>query len=296
MSSVRVRAATESDLHAIAAIAVATGQHEEWAATNPAYIRHLMRHGRVAVAELGGKVVGFGAVQRLGTEPGAVAMLCDLFVDPAAHGKGCGRALLTTLWADAQRRMTFSSLHSNAVPLYTSFGLDAWWPLLYLHGEPDRLPAQDGWAVDQASPDEVAQLELGWSGVDRTADHHAWAARPGGAPLIVSSGNEVFAVGTLIATGPERGIEHVVLSPAADDVTAAAAVITALANLDALAGSAARQQLRFAAPAHVCLPAPHPAVRPLLAAGWRFDEFDLFMATEPGLLDPRRAVPSPGQA
>jgi hypothetical protein len=46
----------------------------------------------------------------------------------------------------------------------------------------------------------------------------------------------------------------------------------------------------------VCLPAPHPAVRALLAAGWQFDEFDLFMASEPGLLDPRRAVPSPGQA
>ena len=48
--------------------------------------------------------------------------------------------------------------------------------------------------------------------------------------------------------------------------------------------------------AHVCLPAPHPAVRALLAAGWQFDEFDLFMATNPDLLDPRRAVPSPALA
>jgi hypothetical protein len=48
--------------------------------------------------------------------------------------------------------------------------------------------------------------------------------------------------------------------------------------------------------AQVCLPAPHPAVRALFAAGWRFDEFDVFMASEPGLLDPRRAIPSPGQA
>ena len=48
--------------------------------------------------------------------------------------------------------------------------------------------------------------------------------------------------------------------------------------------------------AHVCLPAPHPAVRALLAAGWHFDEFDLFMATEPGLVDARRAVPSPALA
>jgi hypothetical protein len=48
--------------------------------------------------------------------------------------------------------------------------------------------------------------------------------------------------------------------------------------------------------ARVCLPGPHPAVRALLAAGWRVEEFDLFMATEPGLLDPRRAVPSPALA
>jgi hypothetical protein len=48
--------------------------------------------------------------------------------------------------------------------------------------------------------------------------------------------------------------------------------------------------------ARVCLPAPHPAVRPLLAAGWRVGEFDLFMATEPGLIDPRRAAPSPALA
>ena len=48
--------------------------------------------------------------------------------------------------------------------------------------------------------------------------------------------------------------------------------------------------------ARVCLPGPHPAVRPLLAAGWHVDAMDIFMATDPGLLDPRRAVPSPAMA
>jgi hypothetical protein len=46
----------------------------------------------------------------------------------------------------------------------------------------------------------------------------------------------------------------------------------------------------------VCLPAPHPAVRLLLGAGWRIEEHDLFMATNPALIDPRRAVPSPALA
>lgn len=31
-------------------------------------------------------------------------------------------------------------------------------------------------------------------------------------------------------------------------------------------------------------------------AAAQFDEFDLFIATDPGLLDPRRAVPSPALA
>ena len=300
MPEIGVRSAAESDLGAIAAITVATGQVEEWTAANPAYIRHLMQHGRVAVAELNGKVAGFGATQLLGNGPDAVTMLCDLFVDPAAHGRGCGRALLASLWADSARRMTFSSLHSHALPLYASFGLDAWWPLLYLRGDPARTPAPVGWTVEPASPDDAAQLELGWTGLDRAPDHRAWAARPGGAAVIVSAGGEVVAAGAVIVNGPERGIEHLALSPAADDAAAVTAVMAVLAELDVAAWNMAERgeakQRAAAGPAHVCLPGPHLAVRPLLAAGWRFDEFDLFMATEPGLLDPRRAVPSPGQA
>src|SRR5260370_31298791 len=119
MASGVVRGAAETGFAAIAALAIAAGQREEWAATTPAYIGHLMQRGRVIVAELGGKVAGFGAVQRLGTGSDAVPMLCDLFVDPTAHGQSCGRAMLTNLWADASPRMTFSSLHSNTMSLYT---------------------------------------------------------------------------------------------------------------------------------------------------------------------------------
>ncbi len=291
-----MREAADADFAAIAGISIATGQHEEWTAANPAYIGHLMQHGRVVVAELGGKVAGFGAVQRLGTGLDAVTMLCDLFVDPAAHGKGCGRAMLATLWADASRRMTFSSLHSNAMPLYTSFGLDAWWPLLYLHGQPARLSGADGWTVERASADHVAQLEFGWTAVDRAADYGAWGARPGGSAVIASVRGKALAAGAVIATGPALGIEHLALSPAADDTAARAAVLAVLGWLDPAESGAPEGGAAEGSAAHVCLPAPHPAVRPLLAGGWKFHEFDLFMATEPALLDPRRAVPSPGLA
>ena len=286
MSEVSVRPAAEADLAAIAAVAAATGQHDEWAGGNPAYVRHLMAHGRVVVADLGGKVTGFGAVRQIGTGLAAVSMLCDLFVDPVAHGRGCGRAMLADLWAGTQPRMTFSSLHANAIPLYTSFGLDAWWPLLYLHGQTARLPIINEWAVEPVTAGPVGRYELGWTGADRFDDHRSWAARPGGECVLISRDAEVIGAATVISSGPDRGIVHLALSPAADDGTAAAVVLQTLAQLE---GPETER-------AHVCLPAPHPAVRALLAAGWHFNEFDLFMASEPGLLDPRRSVPSPALA
>lgn len=244
-----------------------------------------MTVGRVVVAELAGSVVGFGATEHIGAGPDAVTMLCDLFVDPAAHGLGLGRAVLTDLWAGAGRRMTFSSLHAHAIPLYTNFGLDAWWPLLYLHGPTARLPVINEWTVESAAPGVAARYEARWTGADRLADLQEWASGPGGEAVLVSRPDEVIAAGAVITTGPERGIVHLAISPAADDGSAAGVVLLTLAELDAHGTTAS-----------ACLPAPHPAVRALLAAGWRFDEFDLFMATEPALIDPRRAVPSPAQA
>jgi hypothetical protein len=131
----------------------------------------------------------------------------------------------------------------------------------------------------------VAALELAWTGVDRSDDHLAWARRPGGASVLAWRGGQVMAAGTVGGAGGEYGLTHLALAPPAEDADSAAAVLAALAGLPAESGLA-----------RVCLPGPHPAVRPLLAAGWRVEEFDLFMATEPSLLDPRRAVPSPALA
>jgi GNAT superfamily N-acetyltransferase len=169
-----IRAARAADLTAIAAVAVATGQQDDWSGRNPAYVEHLMRVGRVLASETGGRMAGFGAVQEVGT----VRVLCDLFVEPSAHGTGVGRALLAELWRDVPRRMTFSSQHAHALPLYTSFGLDDWWPLLYL-----ALPS--GWETAEGTPEQVGALERGWTGIDRTPDHRAWAARANGAAVLV---------------------------------------------------------------------------------------------------------------
>ena len=285
MANVMVRPAAASDLAAIARVAEATGQVEEWSGTDPAYVRHLLAHGRVAVAELRGTVTGFGASRRIGDGPAAVTMLCDLFVDPRFHGQGTGQALLAALWEAGTPRMTFSSLHAHALPLYTRGGLDAWWPLLYLGGDVRALRGADGWTVAVAAPAEVAALEAEWTGTDRTADHLAWAARPGGRPVLARRGPDTLAAGTVAGEGAEYGIVHLALAPAATDGEVAGAVLAILASLDPPDGRA-----------RVCLPGPHPATRELLTAGWHIDFVDVFMATDPGLLDPRRAVPSPGLA
>ena len=285
---IEVREAVLADLPRIAAVALATGQEEEWGGADPAYMTHLLAHGTVVVGVTGGSVIGFGATRQRGSGPSAVSVLCDLFVDPRKHGSGCGRAMLAELWPGGGRRMTFSSLHGHALPLYTSFGLDAWWPLLYLRGRVDALPAPPGWRAEAATAAEVAARELAWSGVDRSDDHRAWARRPGGACVLVRRDGQVLAAGTVGGAGGEYGVTHLALAPSVGGTDSAAALLTVLAGLEPEEPEDGR--------ARVCLPGPHPAVRALLAAGWRVEEFDLFMATEPDLLDPRRAVPSPALA
>ena len=285
-----LRQADAGDLQAIIAIAKATGQEEDWQAAYPAYIRHLMTRGTLLVAERDGTVSGFGATLRIGAGAQAISMLADLFVDPASHGTGTGRALLDALWSGERRRMTFSSLHANALPLYTSFGVDAWWPLLYLRGEVRRLHMPHGWSVMPADPARVGALERGWTDLDRTAEHELWAAWPGGAGVVASLDGQACAAGTVGGRGTEFGVAHLAVDPHAvkepgREAVAAEAVIAVLSSFEPRDGLA-----------KVCLPAPHPATRRLLAAGWRIEEFDLYMASELGLVDALRLAPSPSLA
>ena len=95
----------------------------------------------------------------------------------------------------------------------------------------------------------------------------------------------ILAAGTIAGTGGESGLVHFALAPEVLGAAPGQAVLAALAPLDPPGGTA-----------RVCLPAPHPATRLLLASRWRVEEFDLFMASKPGPLDPRRCVPSPAMA
>ncbi len=287
---IKVRpAAGETDLAAIIRIARATEQEEDFEAVFPAYLRHLADHGRLVVAERSAAVAGYGATLRIGAGPDEICMLTDLFVDPRAHGAGVGQAVLSELWQDQSRRITFASLHAHALPLYTRFGLDAWWPLLYVGGDVRAVRKPDGWSVEAAGADRVAALELSWTGIDRSAEHRFWSAWPAGTGVVASLDGQPIAAGSVGGAPIEYGICHLAIAPdpdpAADRDRVRDAVLAVLSWLQPADGRA-----------RACLPAPHPATRALLTAGWRVSEFDLHMSTEFGLLDARRAVLSPGLA
>src|ERR1700745_3325050 len=114
VAEIEVREAVPADLPQIAAVALATGQDEEWGGADPRSMTHILAHGRVFVGVAGGSVAGFGATLAVGTGPGAVSMLCDLFVHPEVHGSGCGRAMLAALWpGTCERRVSFRHPHAQ---------------------------------------------------------------------------------------------------------------------------------------------------------------------------------------
>ena len=128
--------------------------------------------------------------------------------------------------------MTFSSLHANAIPLYTSFGLDAWWPLLSLYGDAGSVQMPQGWSVVAATADEAGQAERAWTGADRVADYRAWAGRPNGTTLAASYEGELMAVGSRAGPADDFGIVHLAISPAAGDTAVVDGVLAALALSD----------------------------------------------------------------
>jgi len=136
------RPATEADLAALWALrtrAVRGGcaRHyppeviETWAAAPPpATMPLLLRAGGGIVMQAAGRLLGYAVMDAETGEVDAV------FVDPAAHGQGVGRALLAALEAMARERdveKLFLSASLNAVAFYERAGFRALRERLYPH-------------------------------------------------------------------------------------------------------------------------------------------------------------------
>lgn len=275
-----IRPATDDDLAAIRAILAGHDNDGPVVIADIVgpYMRYLIWRGRTFIAEVGQEVVGFGAA----ADTGRSIHLADLFVHPDHLGRGLGRSLLAAVLDGDGPRTTFASADPRALPLYVRAGMTPLWPSLYVQGAAGLLPRPGGGLTARpSSADELRDLELAWTGHDRTDDHRYWATMPGADTFTIHHDGAVVAFGharnrQLVAT---RVLDRLVIHPDADPAaTTIAAMARAAHDGDVL----------------VCLLGPHPVLRPLLDAGFHVVDRDQFMASDRDLVDPERLVPSPG--
>ncbi len=262
--SVHTRLATVDDFAGIAEVAIATDQAGEGAGADQRYASHLFRRGRLVVAERDDEIVGYAATVVVGDAD----ILADLFVTPGCHGGGLGKALLDSVWSGARHRMTLSSSHPSALPLYIRHGLSPRWPVLYLRGEADRQPSSH-YIVEDVDVETAVHHEKALTGMDRGPDYNYWADRPEASLITVRCGEEVVAVGAVGGEGRTYGVSHLVTSDSSH------AALSMMAVLGSLEGESL-----------VAIPGPHPGVTNLIEAGWRMVDVDTFAATADDLVDP----------
>ena len=274
-----IRLATLDDLADIRAILVAHGNDGPIVIADIVgpYVRHLIHRGGAWVAILDEAVVGFAAT----IDTGRSIHLADLFVHPDRLGQGIGRPLLEAALAGAAVRTTFASEDPRALPLYVRAGMQPIWPSLYVQGPATLLPSPGSLRTETADPGRLARLEREWTGRDRSVDHGYWAGMASSDPFVVLDGDDVAGIGYARSrqAAAIRVVDRLVIHRDADPVaTTLAAMVRAGRD----------------GPLFVCLLGVHPALRPLLDAGFRIVDRDQFMTSDPDVLDPVRIVPNPG--
>jgi GNAT superfamily N-acetyltransferase len=241
------------------------------------YVQHLVTRHRALLTERDGVAVAFGAV----VDTGLAVHLADLFVVPDRLGQGLGRALLAALFDDSPRRTTFASEDSRALPLYVRAGMTPLWPSLHVEGDGSRLAVPSGLDVIAATPEELAALELAWTGADRGDDHRFWASQADADPFLVldRDGPVALAIGRARQVSDVRVVDRMRVRPGADPVPP---VLAALRRTD--------RGTRVVA----SLLGPSPVLPVLLEVGFHIVDRDQYMASHPGLVDPARLLPNPG--
>jgi GNAT superfamily N-acetyltransferase len=278
-----IRLATPADVPGIAAVLAANDEAlEEPGVEGYPYLEFLLGRGRVTVAELAGRIVGFGSAIRVGT----ATVVSDLFVHPANHGGGVGSELLGATLLDDHPRMTFSSADPRALPVYIRAGMRPWWPNLYVRADPatiGRLPTTASITAEPADAGQTAAVSQALTGIDRRADFAFYAAQTNAAGFLVRDGGAIAGVGWT-HHGPEGDGQELAHAWVADGADVAGAVAT-LFRVAAAAGTGS---------AWACVPGPNPALPTLLEAGARIFDRDTFCTSDPGWLDPGRILPNPG--
>ena len=274
-----IRPATPADLDPVRALADSYGNLRHWP-DRPDYLDHELATGQMVVAEDDGGLAGFASV--LGRD--GVTHIADLFVRSDRIGQGLGRALLAATLPARGELATFASADPRALPLYVRAGMRPVTPLLYLHGgraAAARLP-DPGTVSAVTGADAVADLDRRVAARHRPPDH-AFLAAVGATALLVGDGDRTLGYAWVrVPAGAGAGLEAFLgpLGAGAEDDALRVAIA-------AVRHAAARAQT-----VHLSLLGPHPALSPLLTAGFRIEAADTFMASRVNLLDPRRYAPN----
>lgn len=261
-------------------------------------LRHLLQAGTLYVAERDGEILAHAAAMswdrvagsvNSGSKGGAhsaaagtprtvgrVAFLTDLFVRPDRQSAGLGRELLRrVLPRDERLRCTFSSSDPRALSLYIRDGMRPQWPhfCLRLQGPPRRdLSIGDVETVEALAGDPLLmQWDAEIGGRPRPADHAYWVRAQRAVPLWFRRRGAVIGYAyARLGAGSLYHPDACTLGPigARRPEDAAACVLAAVA-----------WARRHAGVLLVNVPGPHPALAPLLDAGFHITYVETFLST-----------------
>jgi GNAT superfamily N-acetyltransferase len=253
----------------------------------PSLYPHELASHELYVAERGGEVVAFGAV----VQRGGIAFLADLFVAAEQRSTGVGKRLLGhILPRDGRPRFTVSSEDPRALPLYIRAGMRPWFPQLQLRADLAGVRLEPDSSVELIELDDVDGEYLRWDaeigGRDRPEDHAYWRKARGGRPCWFVRHDRIVGYGLAQTRSDDlvSSPDAITLGPIGvrDPTDAVACVLAAV-------GWAHRHGRR----ARISLAGPHPALAPLLAAGFRLVERETFcLSTETPFFDARCYLPS----
>jgi GNAT superfamily N-acetyltransferase len=280
----RIERAEDEHLDGVRAIAASYGNLDEWPG-RPDALDFELREGALWVALDDGAVAGYAGVVR----HGEIAHLADLYVARERLGRGIGRRLLDATLPRDGVRIAFASGDERALPLYVRAGLRPLAPLLYLEGAPAAAAVESAPGAparaDQSAPaparaDQSAPAPARAALAD-IADRDAIASRRERPELLAF----LEQAGAYALAGARPGC-YAVVRPAPAGAWLGPASADA-GELLALAGAVAAEH----GSAKLALCGPHPALGPLLDAGFRLLGSDTYMASHPGALDMETYVP-----
>jgi GNAT superfamily N-acetyltransferase len=294
----KIRPATEEDLAQTwdiwreTEVAVADGDQPPPVGSEGALAlhRHELESGEMAVAEVGGRVVGFAAA----ITRGPVRFLSELYVRPDVQSSGIGKALLERVLPPGAAHVsaTLSSDDERALSLYVRHGMQPQWPFFYLKAESAGLKnlSDSSLEIVEAEAGDAALLkwDRGICGRERPQDHAYWVKAVDAVPVWFKREGHTAGYGYFQMRSDESlwYPEALTIGPMGartiDDARDCA--------LAAMAWARERSDVL-----RIAVPGPHPALAPLLEVGFRITDMDVFVSTGSGMfVDPRRYVPSGG--